>query len=92
MRDFQLIAVHTHAMVLRLCGEGQLAVSLSPREIECLHWVAEGKTAWECSVILGLSVHTVRCYLESARHKLGASGNTHAVAKAIKADLLSSIP
>jgi DNA-binding CsgD family transcriptional regulator len=43
-------------------------------------------------VILGLSVHTVRCYLESARHKLGASGNTHAVAKAIKADLLSSIP
>jgi LuxR family transcriptional regulator, quorum-sensing system regulator BjaR1 len=65
---------------------------LSEREREILRWTAEGKTAWETSVILGLSVSTVRCYLESARHKLCATSNTHAVAKAIKADLLSTIP
>lgn len=41
---------------------------LSPRERECLLWVAEGKTAWETAVILGMLEHTVRCYLESARH------------------------
>lgn len=91
IRDFQALAVYVHAMVLRLHGEPERVISLSPREAECLRWVAEGKTAWECSVILGLSMHTVRCYLESARHKLGASSNTHAVAKAIKADLLSDI-
>ncbi|WP_274609093.1 helix-turn-helix domain-containing protein [Mesorhizobium sp. L-8-10] len=77
---------------MRLEGRTIDLTPLSPRERECLRWVAEGKTAWETSVILGLSVSTVRCYLESARHKLGATCNTHAVAKAIKADLLASIP
>ena len=91
-RDFQFLAVHVHAMLLELEGTPILDVKLSPRERECLLWIAEGKTAWECSVILGLSLHTVRCYLESARHKLGASSNTHAVAKATKAGLLLSIP
>jgi DNA-binding CsgD family transcriptional regulator len=92
MRDFQVLAVHLHAMLLRL-EVGQIeAIPLSPRERECLRWIAEGKTAWECAVILGLSVNTVRCYLESARYKLAATSNTHAVAKAIKADLLSTIP
>lgn len=92
MRDFQVLALHIHAMLLRLEGAQIYTASLSPRERECLRWIAEGKTAWECSVILGLSVSTVRCYLESARHKLAATSNTHAVAKAIKADLLSTIP
>ena len=91
-RDFQLLAMHVHAMLLELEGTPVPDVKLSPRERECLLWIAEGKTAWECSVILGLSLHTVRCYLESARHKLGASSNTHAVAKATKAGLLLSIP
>lgn len=91
-RDFQVLAIHTHALLLQLEGTPPRDVRLSPRERECLRWIAEGKTAWECAVILGLSPHTVRCYLESARHKLAASSNTHAVAKAIKADLLSVIP
>ena len=65
---------------------------LSPRERECLLWIAEGKTYWETAMILGLSEHTVRCYLESARHKLGAANNTHAVNKAGKASLLTSLP
>lgn len=88
IRDFQVLAVHLHDLALRHLGRTDPPVSLSPRERECLVWIAEGKTAWECSVILGLSIHTVRCYLESARHKLRASGNTHAVTKAIKADVL----
>lgn len=91
-RDFQLLAMHVHAMLLELEGTPIPDVKLSPRERECLLWISEGKTAWECSVILGLSHHTVRCYLESARHKLEASSNTHAVAKATKAGLLLSIP
>ena len=92
MRDFQVLALHMHEVILRLEGHETEPPSLSPRERECLQWIAEGKTVWECSVILGLSIHTVRCYLESARHKLGATSNTHAVAKAVKADLLSPLP
>ena len=46
----------------------------------------------ECGAILGISPHTVRCYLESARHKLGASSNTHAVSIALKRGLLFQLP
>lgn len=93
MRDFQLLALHLHQTILRLEGGHHAEqAALSPRERECLQWVAEGKTCWECATILGLSEHTVRCYLESARHKLGASNNTHAVNKAGKANLLSDLP
>lgn len=79
MRDFQVLAVHLHEKVLQLEGHPLSVKMLSPRELECLQWVSEGKTAWECAVILGLSERTVRCYLESARYKLNAVSNTHAV-------------
>lgn len=82
MRDFQVIAVHLHEKVLQLEGASPPTRALSPRELECLHWVSDGKTAWECATILGLSEHTVRCYLESARYKLNAVSNTHAVSVA----------
>lgn len=88
LRDFQVIAMHVHGKILELEGYQSAPVKLSPRELECLLWIAEGKTAWECSRILGLSQHTVRCYLESARHKLNATSNTHAVSIAHKAGLL----
>lgn len=92
MRDFQLLALHMHEAILRLEGRPIQRAKLSPRERECLLWIAEGKTMWECAIILGLSEHTVRCYLESARHKLGAANNSHAVNKAGKASLLTSLP
>lgn len=88
LRDFQVLAMHIHDKVLRLTGHRPTTASLSPRELECLQWIAEGKTAWECAMILGLSHHTVRCYLESARHKLNASSNTHAVSIAHRTGLL----
>lgn len=88
LRDFQVLATHIHDKILKLEGYCITPASLSPRELECLQWVAEGKTAWECAMILGLSQHTVRCYLESARHKLNATSNTHAVSIAHRAGLL----
>jgi DNA-binding CsgD family transcriptional regulator len=92
-RDFQLIALHLHQAILRLVGNTTPETTiLSPRERECLLWIAEGKTQWECAKILGLAERTVRCYLESARHKLGAANAAHAVKKAGKASLLSELP
>lgn len=92
MRDFQMLALHIHDAIMRLEGRSMQRTKLAPRERECLLWIAEGKTAWETAVILGLSEHTVRCYLESARHKLRAANNTHAVNKAGKANLLTQLP
>lgn len=92
MRDFQMLALYIHQAVLRLEGRVVEQMRLSPRERECLQWAAEGKTAWETAVILGLSERTVRCYLEGARYKLGAANNTQAVNKAGKASLLTQLP
>lgn len=91
-RHFPIIAAHLHDAVLRTEGVLQAQPHLSPRELECLQWTSEGKTVWESGMILGLSPHTVRCYLESARHKLGASSNTHAVSLALKSGLLFELP
>lgn len=91
-RHFPIIAAHLHDAVLRIEGVLRSPPHLSPRELECLQWTSEGKTVCECAMILGLSRHTVRCYLESARHKLGASSNTHAVSIALKSGLLFDLP
>ncbi len=79
LRDFQVFAVHLHKKVLQLEGQLVSGQPLSPRELECLQWISEGKTAWECATILGLKEKTVRYYLESVRYKLNAVSNTHAV-------------
>lgn len=91
-RQFPVIAAHLHDAVLRTEGAIRPQPHLSRREIECLQWTSEGKTVWECGVILGLSSHTVRCYLESTRYKLSASSNTHAVSIALKSGLLFELP
>lgn len=92
LRHFPIIAAHLHEAVLRTEGVLRAQPNLSPRELEGLQWTSRGKTVWECAVILGLSPHTVRCYLESARHKLGASSNTHAVSIALESGLLFELP
>lgn len=61
---------------------------LSPREIECLSWTANGKDCGTISLILGLSEHTVRDYLKSARFKLGCVTLPQAVGVATEKGIL----
>lgn len=61
---------------------------LSPKEQECLHWVALGKTTNEISDILGISRHTVNFHLRNACFKLNARNRAAAIAKAIHASIL----
>ncbi|MEW5686146.1 MAG: helix-turn-helix domain-containing protein [Pseudomonadota bacterium] len=60
---------------------------LTPREQDALSWVAEGKSDWEISVILGLSEATVRFHVDNARRKLGAVNRAHAVARLLRGAL-----
>jgi len=57
---------------------------LTPREREVLTWVAQGKTTWEISEILGIASRTVDEHVASAGRKLGAANRTHAVAIALR--------
>jgi DNA-binding CsgD family transcriptional regulator len=88
-REFQVLANYFHQHILRIYGndaEQQMLVSV--RELDCLKWAAAGKTAWEASVILGISERTVRFHLNAAREKLNCFTTTQAVAKAISQRLI----
>ncbi|MGH9548377.1 MAG: LuxR family transcriptional regulator [Terriglobales bacterium] len=56
---------------------------MTPRERECLSWVAAGKTDWEISQILNIAEQTVHEYVQNALIKLKAATRAQAVATAI---------
>lgn len=62
---------------------------LSPRERQCLKLVACGKTDWEVSVILGISVETARQYLKQARQAYDVVSRTQLVVLGLRDDWLS---
>jgi LuxR family quorum sensing-dependent transcriptional regulator len=71
--------------------EIQLSISLTEREVECLHWAARGKTNHEIGVILDISRHTVNTHVESAKRKLGVATRVQAAAIAHQLGLLSIV-
>lgn len=52
---------------------------LTQREMDCLFWACEGKTAWEISQITGISERTVTFHLNNSASKLSAKNRQHAV-------------
>lgn len=88
--ELHLIALNSHEQIIKAAfAEAKRAPAhLSPRERECLLWTARGKTAWEISIILGLSQDTVLHYLRGANERLGVCNKTHAVVKAIITGLI----
>lgn len=60
---------------------GPTEPALSARERDALMFVAEGKTEWEISKILGVAESTARFHVDNARRKLGAVNRAHAVAR-----------
>lgn len=64
-------------------------VSLTEREIECLHWCARGKSNPEIGIILSISRHTVNSHIESAKRKLGVATRVQAAAIAHQLGLMS---
>jgi LuxR family quorum sensing-dependent transcriptional regulator len=63
-------------------------IHLTGRERDALAWVAEGKSDWEISRILGVSETTVRFHVDNGRKKLGAVNRAQAVARLAAARLL----
>src|SRR5579859_470543 len=79
----QLMAMYFHAHARRKLVTNRMidGISLSPREIECLRWAAQGKSAWETGRILGISRHTVAFHLDNAKTKFGVRSTIQAVAR-----------
>jgi DNA-binding NarL/FixJ family response regulator len=62
---------------------------LSPRETEVLRLFADGLTTDAAAASLYLSPATVRSYAETAMQKLESANRTHAVARALRLELIS---
>lgn len=88
--ELEAVGHYFHSHMLRINGNAadrQLLVSA--RELDCLRWIAAGKTAWEASVILGISERTVRFHLNAAREKMNCTTTTQAVARAVAQRMIS---
>jgi DNA-binding CsgD family transcriptional regulator len=51
---------------------------LSPRQIECLKWIGEGKSDWEIGRILGIAEATVHRHVERSKTALGVGTRVQA--------------
>lgn len=60
------------------------SATLTPRELEILHSLSEGRTTPEIGVILGISPRTVQKHIENLFRKLNVSSRTGAAIRAIE--------
>src|SRR6476646_9583697 len=72
----------------RLAERAMAGGPLSPREIEVLKWIAEGKSNKEIAALLFISEGTVKTHVLSIHEKLGVGDRTEAVVTAIKRGIL----
>ena len=63
-------------------------IKLTDRERDSLVRVAEGKSDWEISKILGVAESTIRFHVDNGRKKLGAVNRAQAVARLAAARML----
>lgn len=77
-------AAFENAERIERCGEVQkVPPLLSAREIELLVLLVRGHADQQISVMLGISLPTVRFHLNNAKEKLGAVSRTHLAALAV---------
>jgi DNA-binding CsgD family transcriptional regulator len=89
-QDLILVAHEFNKNAL-VCEENAFSLqraSLSPRELSAISLLAKGRSRAQAANEMSISEHTLRVYIESARHKLGALNTTHAVARALSTGLI----
>jgi DNA-binding CsgD family transcriptional regulator len=66
----------------------EIAVSLTAREREVLHWCAQGKSNWTIGEIIGISEHGVEFHVRNILKKLDVDSRITAVVKALHLGLI----
>lgn len=90
LAELAILAAHAYDVYTSLkCKHDGTVELLSARELEALHWAANGKTSSEIASIMSLSDHTVNTYMNSAMRKLDCVNRTQLVAKALRLRLIS---
>ena len=81
--------MHQHAMRIINKEMEPATAELSPRERETLTQLSLGHSRAAVAAALQISESTLRAYIDSARHKLGALNVTHAVALALARGIIA---
>lgn len=79
----EMISRAIHDRCRATIGYGMIETAvpeMSKREIECMKWVAAGKSDWEIGQILGISRSTAHFHVERVKKKLRKNSRTEAVA------------
>lgn len=89
--DFLVIAHFFHGKVIEIerIATERAPVTLSNREKDILKLLAEGQSRAQVAYKLNISENTLRVYVDSARHKLGALNIIHAVAIGVNRGILN---
>lgn len=80
----QLVIPHFHVVLKRLQHISPKTSPLTKKETEVLKWVAQGKSNWDISVILRISLRTVKFHVSNILQKLDAGNRAHAAAIAME--------
>lgn len=78
-----MASLYAHARCQSLDREldvSSVKAQLSPRELECLKWVLDGKSDTDIGAILGISRNTAHFHIERVKKKLGVRTRTQAAA------------
>jgi LuxR family transcriptional regulator, quorum-sensing system regulator CviR len=86
----ELLVPHYHETLNRILSKNHAdRTILSPREEEIMKWIMQGKNTWEVSIILKISERTVKFHIDNIMKKLDAVNRTHAVAIALRENLIA---
>ena len=86
----RLFALHKAATVTDIVAPVEdIAATITARETDCLHWIAQGKTNNEVAGVLGVSENTVRFHLKNVFQKLNAHSRAAAVSEAVRLGVIN---
>lgn len=91
----QILGPHLHLAYMNATswtgpgGPSEGRMALTEREEEIMRWVAEGKTNWEISIILRVSLNTIKFHLKNVYQKLGGVENRWAAVAQWQSGLLA---
>lgn len=88
LREAALLAAYATSFVEGHGQRNDRDFELTEREVECLFWIAEGKTSDEIAMILGISRNTINNYITSVMRKTATKTRSEAIAYAVRNNLV----
>lgn len=88
LREAALMAAYGASFLSSQDQKSERDFELTERELECLFWIAEGKTSDEIAVILGISRNTINNYITSVMRKTATKTRSEAIAYAVRNNLV----